>query len=43
MFVMSLLNGRAMAAGKATAANEIIQLAGAVNAIDGYEGYKTDQ
>jgi iron complex transport system substrate-binding protein len=40
MFVMSLLNGRAMAAGKITAANEIIQLAGAVNAIDGYEGYK---
>jgi len=40
MFVMSLLNGRAMAAGKTTAANEIIQLAGAVNAIDGYEGYK---
>jgi iron complex transport system substrate-binding protein len=40
MFVMSLLNGRAMAAGNATAANEIIQLAGAVNAIDGYEGYK---
>ena len=29
-----------MAAGKNTAANEIIQLAGAVNAIDGYEGYK---
>ena len=40
MFVMSLLNGRAMAAGKKTAANEIIQLAGAVNAIDSYEGYK---
>jgi iron complex transport system substrate-binding protein len=40
MFVMSLLNGRAMAAGKVTAANEIIQLAGAVNAIDAYEGYK---
>lgn len=40
MFVMSLLNGRAMAAGKATAANEIIQLVGAANAIDGYEGYK---
>src|SRR6476660_1480228 len=37
MFVMSLLNGRAMAAGKNTAANEIIALAGAVNAIDGYE------
>ena len=29
-----------MAAGRNTAANEIIQLAGAVNAIDGYEGYK---
>lgn len=40
MFVMSLLNGRAMAAGQKTAANEIIQLAGAVNAIDGYDGYK---
>jgi iron complex transport system substrate-binding protein len=40
MFVMSLLNGRAMAAGKATAANEIIKLAGAVNAIDAYDGYK---
>ena len=40
MFVMSLLNGRAMAAGQNTAANEIIQLAGAVNAIDGYDGYK---
>ncbi len=40
MFVMSLLNGRAMAAGTNTAANEIIQLAGAVNAIEGYEGYK---
>ena len=40
MFVMSLLNGRALAAGKNTAANEIIALAGAVNAIDGHEGYK---
>ena len=40
MFVMSLLNGRAMAAGRNTAANEIILLAGAVNAIDGYDGYK---
>lgn len=40
MFVMSLLNGRAMAAGKATAANEIIKLAGAVNAIEAYDGYK---
>lgn len=40
MFVMSLLNGRTLAAGKNTAANEIIALAGAVNAIDGYDGYK---
>jgi len=40
MFVMSLLNGRTMAAGQKTAANEIIALAGGVNAIDGYEGYK---
>jgi iron complex transport system substrate-binding protein len=40
MFVMSLLNGRALVAGKNTAANEIIQLAGGLNAIDGYEGYK---
>src|SRR4051794_24366027 len=40
MFVMSLLNGRAMAAGQSTAANEIITLAGGVNAIDSYDGYK---
>lgn len=40
MFVMSVVNGRAMAAGHKTAADEIIQLAGAVNAIDGYDGYK---
>jgi iron complex transport system substrate-binding protein len=40
MFVMSLLNGRAMAAGQKTAANEIIALAGGVNAVDGYDGYK---
>jgi iron complex transport system substrate-binding protein len=40
MFVMSLLNGRAMAAGQKTAANEIIAMAGGVNAIDGYDGYK---
>lgn len=40
MFVMSFLNGRAMVAGKTTAANEIIKLAGGVNAIDGFDGYK---
>ena len=37
---MSLLNGRAMTAGRNTAANEIIQLAGGINAIDSYDGYK---
>lgn len=41
MFVMSLVNGQAMAAGKNTAANEIIALSGGVNAISGYDGYKT--
>lgn len=40
MFVMSLLDGRAMAAGRHTAANEIITLAGGVNAIDDFDGYK---
>ncbi|MCK1712994.1 MULTISPECIES: hemin ABC transporter substrate-binding protein [unclassified Bradyrhizobium] len=40
MFVMSLLNGRAMVAGHKTAADEIIQLAGAANAVDDYDGYK---
>ena len=40
MFVMSMLNGRATAAGQKTAANEIIRMAGGVNAIDGYDGYK---
>ncbi|MBB1093287.1 hemin ABC transporter substrate-binding protein [Rhodopseudomonas palustris] len=41
MFVMSLVNGQAMAAGRNTAANEIIELSGGVNAIDSYEGYKS--
>ncbi|MBY0380532.1 MAG: hemin ABC transporter substrate-binding protein [Xanthobacteraceae bacterium] len=41
MFVMSLVDGRAMAAGRNTAADEIITLAGGINAVDGYEGYKT--
>lgn len=40
MFVLSLAGGRAMVAGRNTAANEIIALAGGVNAIDSYEGYK---
>ena len=33
-------NGRPMVAGRNTAADGIIRLAGAVNAIDAYEGYK---
>lgn len=40
MFVMSFLNGRAMVAGGNTAANEIIKLAGGVNAVEGFDGYK---
>ncbi|MDO9563203.1 MAG: hemin ABC transporter substrate-binding protein [Bradyrhizobium sp.] len=40
MFVMSLLSGRAMVAGRNTAADEIINLSGGVNAIDSYDGYK---
>lgn len=40
MFVMSLLNGRALVAGRSTAADEIIKLSGGVNAIDSYDGYK---
>ena len=40
MFVMSFLNGRAMVAGKGTAADEIITLSGGINAIDGFDGYK---
>lgn len=40
MFVMSLQNGRAMVAGHKTAADEIIQLAGAANAVDDNDGYK---
>src|SRR6266513_1985022 len=39
MFVMSLLNGRAMVAGQNTSANEIIKLSGGINAIDSYDGY----
>lgn len=41
MFVMSLVDGRAMAAGRNTAADEIITLAGGTNAVSDYEGYKT--
>jgi iron complex transport system substrate-binding protein len=40
MFVLSLQGGKPMVAGRNTAADGIIKLAGAVNAIDAYEGYK---
>lgn len=40
IFVISFVNGRAMVAGRKTAAHEIIALSGGVNAVDGYEGYK---
>ncbi|MBS0249174.1 MAG: ABC transporter substrate-binding protein [Proteobacteria bacterium] len=40
LFVLTFVNGRAMAAGTHTAADGIMKLAGAVNVIDGFEGYK---
>ncbi|XDA99058.1 ABC transporter substrate-binding protein [Sulfitobacter sp. LCG007] len=40
LFILSLQGGRILASGTNTAANGIIGLAGAVNAIDAFEGYK---
>ena len=40
LFVLSFMNGRPLAAGRDTAADGIIRLAGAANAVDQYEGYK---
>jgi heme transport system substrate-binding protein len=40
LFVLSFLNGKPMVAGRNTAADGIINLAGGVNAMGGYEGYK---
>lgn len=40
LFVLSFVNGRPMVAGRGTAADGIIRLAGAKNAIDDFEGYK---
>jgi len=40
MFILSFVNGRAMVAGRNTAADGVIRMAGAVNAIAEYEGYK---
>jgi iron complex transport system substrate-binding protein len=39
-FILSLANGRPMVAGRATAADGIIAMAGASNAFDDFEGYK---
>lgn len=40
LFILSMQGGKVMASGADTAANGIIALAGAVNAIEGYSGYK---
>jgi iron complex transport system substrate-binding protein len=40
LFVLSFVNGRAMASGTKTAADGMIKLAGAENAITEYEGYR---
>ncbi|MDR6432307.1 ABC transporter substrate-binding protein [Brucella pseudogrignonensis] len=40
LFIMSAQEGRIMASGTGTGANGIITLAGGVNAIDSYQGYK---
>jgi iron complex transport system substrate-binding protein len=40
MFVLSLVNGRAMVAGGHTAADGVIKMTGAVNAVTDYDGYK---
>ncbi|MEM8577254.1 MAG: ABC transporter substrate-binding protein [Pseudomonadota bacterium] len=41
MFVMSAQGGKLIAAGQDTSAGAIIELAGGVNAVDGYSGWKT--
>ncbi|MEM9047503.1 MAG: ABC transporter substrate-binding protein [Pseudomonadota bacterium] len=40
MFVLTMMGGRIMAAGAETSAEGIIRLAGGVNAMEGFEGYK---
>jgi iron complex transport system substrate-binding protein len=41
LFILSAQGGRLLASGTGTAADGIIRMAGGVNAIDGFEGYKT--
>ena len=40
LFVFSLVSGKPMVAGRNTAADGIIRLAGGINAVDAYEGYR---
>ena len=40
LFILSMQGGKILAAGSHTAASAIIDLAGAVNAVEGYSGYK---
>lgn len=40
LFILSMQGGKILAAGVDTAANGIIELAGAVNAVEGFSGYK---
>src|SRR5690606_25166013 len=40
LFLLSAQGGKLLASGSDTAADGVIRLAGAVNAIEGYEGYK---
>lgn len=40
LFILSMQGGKIQASGANTAANGIIELAGAVNAVQGYDGYK---
>lgn len=40
LFVLSLQDGRVIAAGRNNAAQGIIELAGGINAVDGFDGYK---
>lgn len=40
LFILSFQGGRIMASGSGTAANGVIELAGGVNAVDGFPGYK---
>nr|WP_192183538.1 hemin ABC transporter substrate-binding protein [Mesorhizobium amorphae] len=40
LFVLSIQGGKVLAAGSETAADGIVKLAGAVNAVEGFSGYK---